>query len=522
MRTERHHSGSQRLDLYPLARLCPNCHQVMEERYRKQRWIVQLHQQLKVISHCLSCPNPLCSLHQVIYRPAEEGALAIRGYTFGFDVVVRIGQRRYSENQSLTKIHQELQGQVAISFKEVALLCEVYLALVNTAVQQDAQLVEQLRQNGGIILAIDGIQPEKGNETVYLLRDLVSGRVLVACNLASSATNEVEKMIGTVLALGVPILGVVSDKQDSICLAIERQLPGVPHQLCQYHYLKDLAQPVCEADRRFNKQLKHQVRRLSPVERLAGMQSDPSVAKIVGDYSLAIRQVMLQTGKYPLDPPGLKLFEHLEAIDASLKRALEDHPSELLERLRHRLSFLPAHQSRYQELKTGFTMIGNISQRLSTRQSEQQSQQQLITFIAQKQQRFKASTAADLKSWVEHFAKITQAFVPKLFTYQRQPRLPCTNNGLEIFIGQLKKTRRKATGRKNTQSFILREGAWVSVLLSLTAPIDEMSAFAQVNYSAFRQTLKNLRHSEAHRKHWQIRRHLSAYLQALEQRWRTV
>ena len=251
------------------------------------------------------------------------------------------------------------------------------------------------------------------------------------------------------------------------------------------------------------------------------MQSDSDVAEIASDYSLAIRQVMLQTGTYPLDPPGLKLFEHFEAIDASLKRALEDHPSTVLARLRYRLSFLPEYQTRYEELNTGFAMISGISKILPTRQSEQQSQQQLLSFIEQQRQRFK-SAASEIKSWVEHFAKITQAFVSKLFAYQRQPLLPCTNNDIEIFIGQLKKTRRKATGRKNTQSFILREGAWVAVLLSLTAPTDWMSAFAQVNYSAFRQILKNVRQSETHRKHWQIRRHLSTYLQALEQRRHAV
>jgi hypothetical protein len=228
MKTERRRRGSQRLDLYPLERPCPNCRQDLVERYRKQRWIVQLDQQLKVISHCLSCPNPACSLHQVIYRPVEEGALALRGYTFGLDVVVRIGQLRYRENQSLTQIHQALQEHISISLKEVALLCDVFLALVNTVVQQDTQLVEELRQNARIILAIDGIQPEKGNETVYRLRDLVSGRVLVARNLASSATPEIEKLIEAVLALAVPILGVVSDKQDSICLAIDRQLTRCP------------------------------------------------------------------------------------------------------------------------------------------------------------------------------------------------------------------------------------------------------------------------------------------------------
>ncbi|MBO0862317.1 MAG: hypothetical protein J2P21_28235, partial [Chloracidobacterium sp.] len=48
----------------------------------------------------------------------------------------------------------------------------------------------QLRAQGGIILAIDGIQPEKGNETLWLFRDVLSGRVLVARNLLSSSNQD--------------------------------------------------------------------------------------------------------------------------------------------------------------------------------------------------------------------------------------------------------------------------------------------------------------------------------------------
>ncbi|MDJ0904295.1 MAG: hypothetical protein QNJ55_36490 [Xenococcus sp. MO_188.B8] len=43
-------------------------------------------------------------------------------------------------------------------------------------------------------------------------------------------------------------------------------------------------------------------------------------------------------------------------------------------------------------------------------------------------------------------------------------------NDLEIFIGQVKKSRRHITGRKNTQSFIRREGSAVAILFAL--PID--------------------------------------------------
>ncbi len=65
--------------------------------------------------------------------------------------------------------------------------------------------------------------PEKGNETLQLLRDLVSRRVLVARNLLSSASGEIAALLEEVLAFfWGGIIGVISDKQESLCLAIVR------------------------------------------------------------------------------------------------------------------------------------------------------------------------------------------------------------------------------------------------------------------------------------------------------------
>ena len=44
-------------------------------------------------------------------------------------------------------------------------------------------------------------------------------------------------------------LGVVSDAQESMRLAVAHVLPGVPHQWCQDHVLREVAEPLWEADR---------------------------------------------------------------------------------------------------------------------------------------------------------------------------------------------------------------------------------------------------------------------------------
>jgi hypothetical protein len=261
----------------------------MKEKYHKQRLIIQLSGPIKVVSHFLQCQQANCKMREAVYRPEEEGMLALPGYNFGLDVVARIGELRHRDNLSIPKIEAQLRAEssLQISIKEIELLCEVYLALVTTVASQDQLLMGELKKSGGIVLAIDGIQPEKSNETLYILRDVRTGRVLVAKNLLSSATTEIEKLIEEVTRsrLGLPILGVISDKQDSIRLAVESKLVGVPHQICHYHYLKDLAQPICELDRHLKKELKKKIRGVRDVERKAEEAASPE-AQVVADYCL--------------------------------------------------------------------------------------------------------------------------------------------------------------------------------------------------------------------------------------------
>jgi hypothetical protein len=201
MRTPRDRSASTQMDLYPHIQDCPACHQILHERYHKQRWIVRLDQHITVVRHLLECAHATCTQRTVVYRPQQEDALALRGDTFGLDGVARIGELRYREHLAITKIREQLKRAVhlSISRTEVALLCEVFRALVTTVAHQDEELIAQVKTGGGIILAIDGVQPEKSHEPLYIVRDVPSGRVFVAKTLLSSAPGEIEPFIEEVL-----------------------------------------------------------------------------------------------------------------------------------------------------------------------------------------------------------------------------------------------------------------------------------------------------------------------------------
>jgi hypothetical protein len=516
MKKLRSHQGSQKIDLYPRQRRCPGCGERLEESYRQGRYVVTLSGTVRLTRHVLKCQTEACPQRDQRWRPEEEGALVLPHYTFALEVVARIGELRYRQQATIGEIASELlKGGVRISIKEVQLLSEVFLALVETVIKDDGRVVEQLREQGGIVLAIDGVQPEKGNETLWLLRDLESGRVLVARNLLSSGSLELSPLIGEVKELGVPILGVISDKQESLCLAIERELPGVAHQLCQFHYLRDVAQPVCQADRKLKKQLKHRVRGIREVERqVASKESDE--AQITRGYCLAVREVMRDDGKYPLEPAGITLYDKLDQIGASLERAISKRASQRLCRLLLILDAITTWAQAYTRLVIAWSWIHCLARLLDQGATRVEAEAQLRQYAAS----LPRQGDRELDEIAAHIEKLTRAFAPKLFAFHDQPLLPKTNNELEVFIGQLKKGRRRVTGRKDTCAFILREGRAVAILQSLRSEPSWMESFAAVDIEHFQKSLAELRRAEQRSQAWRARRDLQAYLSHLEQGWK--
>jgi hypothetical protein len=509
MRTTRDRSQSEALDLFPDMRVCPACKSTLRERSRKERWIVRLSGILRVTSRFLHCTTPVCVMNGATYRPAAEDLLAMRGATFGLDVVAAIGELRFRENLTLLRIQERLSEQCSISIKEIELLCEVFLSLVTTKAASDPKIREELREQGGIVLSIDGVQPEKGNEILYLLRDVISGRVLIARNLLSSATSEIEALFDEVKAMGVPIIGLVSDKQHSFVAAAARSFPNIPHQICQYHYMRDLTLPIIEADRAMKKELRAKIRGIRSIERSFVSSSDRD-APIIMDYCLAVREVMRDDGRYPFHPPGVRLYDRLSLIATSIRRSLAHRKTAGLQRLAELLAAIVPFAERAINLQQAFAWIGEVQGILEKESAALQSQRCLLEKVAEIEKGHVCSP------WAEHLSKLTLSFSPRLFVYRQIPELPKTNNELEIFIGRLKKSRRHVTGRKNTQTFVLREGGAAAILYGLPKETHWGDFILDADREAFAQNLETIRRRAQRQKSWSIKRKMPVFLENLE------
>jgi hypothetical protein len=309
--------------LVPVQKACPECGRAMRIRYANRRAVVSLRGLVRLRLKIRRCEDRSCGRYHQAWRLEAEGALALPQHEFGLDVIALVGTLRYREHRSVPEIHRELDRRgVAVSERSVTNLLERYDELVAASAGTAAHR-ETLERQGRAILAVDGLQPDVGHEVLWVIRECLSGLVLLARALLSSTATDLAGLLrevaGELAAIGVPVVGVVSDGQSPIRLAVARIWSEVPHQLCHFHYLREAALPIYEADRHAKKELKKMVRGVRPIERKAEGRDDEE-ARIVLGYCAAVRGALTDDGRPPLEAAGLRLHDRLEAIEASLGR----------------------------------------------------------------------------------------------------------------------------------------------------------------------------------------------------------
>jgi hypothetical protein len=309
------------LRLEPLEDLCGACTEKLWVAYHSPRTVATLSGLVRLRLVVRRCVNRDCELYHEPHRPEEEGAFALPQGEFGLDVIALVGALRHAEHRSVPEIHRELLGRsVDVSERTVTNLLDRYEELVALRLSERAYLRVALARQGRVVLALDALQPEVGHEVLWVVRDCLSGEVLLARSLLSATEESLVGLLKEVIGgLEVPVIGVISDGQHPIRRAVARLLPGVPHQLCQFHYLREAAKEVYEADRHAKKELKKRVRGVRPIEgELEGREDEE--AEAVRGYCLAVRSAITDDGRPPLSASGIKLHERIEAIEGSIER----------------------------------------------------------------------------------------------------------------------------------------------------------------------------------------------------------
>src|SRR3954465_9818380 len=305
-------------------RCCPACGGRLSCHYTNRRAVVTLDGPLGLRLKVRRCVNLTCGRFHRGCRPEGERALVLPQQEFGLDIIALVGRLRYTTRASVPEIHADLVRRgVVISERSVTNLLDRYDELVATAMTDPGRLRARFAEQGRAGVGVGGLQPQVGQEVLWVIRECLSGTVVLARALLSGTAVDLAPLLRQAAqAVGVPVAGVVSDGQRSIRTAVAQALPGVPHQLCHFHYLREAAHPIFEADRHAKKELKKRVRGIRPIERAAEAREDAG-GDLIRGYCAAVRSALGDDGRAPLAAAGLKLKARLEAVADSLQRVDE-------------------------------------------------------------------------------------------------------------------------------------------------------------------------------------------------------
>ena len=222
--------AASELRLDPIDTYCPICERKLWVAYHNARTVATLGGLVRLRLVVRRCVNRECELYQESRRPEQEGAFALPQGEFGLDVIALVGALRHAEHRSVPEIHRELLGRgVSVSERTVTNLLDRYEELVALRLSEHAGLRERIKEQGRAVLAIDGLQPDVGHEVLWVVRECLSGEVLLARSLLGGTREDLVPLLEEVAdALPVPIKGVISDGQHSVRKAVQSACPACP------------------------------------------------------------------------------------------------------------------------------------------------------------------------------------------------------------------------------------------------------------------------------------------------------
>jgi hypothetical protein len=509
---------------------------------------------LSVASRPGRCPHDTCAGSRLRLLSAEAQSIALPHSTYGYDVLVRIGWWRQEYRATYREIHAELASQVRISESHVGYLYQRgYLPLLACHERQHrAHLARIAQQQGGLIVALDGLAPQGGEPQMWFIRELSSGLTLRSGWLYQQDQPTFEAFLEPLTHLEWPILAVLSDKQKGLVPAVATVLPNSRYQFCQAHYLRNLAEPLAEADAAFKVELRQTVRQQvgdlirqepytapcqagvltvtgllpsplakptaptsqSPTPRATLPVPESEADEVITQLFRHTRYLLTLKGRPPFRLAGMETYERLQNVARlSLDLLATRYETRLAQLYQGLQSALSPFAQTYQEFRQGAAWLRDIAYilepptapLLSAEHVAGQLRGYLDTVLRL------PDVTPTLYTFGHHLDKVSRSYWPGLFHCYDVPGVPRTNNELESRFRDIGRRLLRTTGQKGlTQRTLQRQGAWELLpcppteaqllgALSQTPPEDlaqERQRFAE-HRQRFRLQSRSLRQTQA-------------------------
>lgn len=480
----------QRLVLTP-GPTCPLCSGGVRICDHRHRDLQVFGGRLHLVCRLAQCKDSRCPMHTRTLSPEAEMGIAPPRLIIGWEPFAWIGHRRLEKDWKVAQIREELHENHRVDLSEDSI--ERYISRYQTMLaawdQDPRMLAEAYRDSAGVILSIDGLQPEKGHETLYVVREITQKRIWFAVPLLSSAAPEVARLLVQAQEwarlLGKPVLAWVSDKQEAFVSGIATIFPGVPHRYCANHFLRDVAKPMLELDSHAKVQMRQKVRGLREIERLTlrtiqtEAPHEPRIAEpcpgrvappemtasapgpstegsVVLDYCATVRGILNDDQGGPIHPPGVRMADALKDVHASLTRILSlpkpglEHDS--LQRLAACIDRGLSHaEADLAKVRDHARRVADIDACLDPANGT--AEKRLITF-----EKLADTLQNDPDPLRAHMGRVMASFAPGLFAGGDTPGLPIDNLDLERAFKHPKRHQRRIHGRAHAGSKLVQIG----------------------------------------------------------------
>jgi len=184
----------------------------------------------------------------------------------------------------------------------------------------DEKVLREVQSNGRIVLSLDGAQPVKNEPSLWVFSDRLTGNVLLARNLKSAPASTLCAIFREIETLyNVPIVAILSDKQQNIVNSVKQFKAGIPHAYCQYHFLNHIIEPIASKDSYLIKILRKSVRKLSIVQNSKHADSN-ELYKLFRPISEELKCAISTRGDRFNVFPGIETYANLDYVVSRLEQ----------------------------------------------------------------------------------------------------------------------------------------------------------------------------------------------------------
>jgi hypothetical protein len=258
---------------------CPHCGQPLKARntWHMRKTVQTLDGPLFIGGKTRECANPNCSHSGKHYYASRALMISLPKSTYGLDVLAYIGWQHEHEHKQLVEIQRELnQCGILINERNTGKLYRQFLAFLGEMSEATRKKLEiTSAEHGGVIWAIDALQPEVDGVLLYVLYEVLSSTPVAATQLSQPTAEALMDWLQPYLVLPYPVLATLSDGERAIIEALRTCWPKAPHQRCQTHFLNNLVEPVLEYDVELRQRMRQDMGGLPKVPTNAGEPNGP-------------------------------------------------------------------------------------------------------------------------------------------------------------------------------------------------------------------------------------------------------